>query len=309
MTSRPSHAIGFAVLLGALLVTGSGCSRSRTVNEDFSLAGSGSSQADGTGNGAQAGSGALGSGSAGFNTTPDGRRDGNVGGGSAGVPIGTAGSAGGDAPRRADGTPPPPPNGGRGVPDGRSNGGAGAGGVGVAGSTSPPMAGTGGSGASIGHQILNPQDCDSDRPFVLTIQPSGDRGSVSGWLESSPQLAFKDQLPRFDNAPDPDLALWWSIASIDQDNGTFLYFYGENDATRVAVANGARTFDEIDSDSLVFDDWVTPMVGVGAIVVFENVDTKERVAMRVDDVLDTDPSSEFAGGLCAALTASWSFDF
>lgn len=310
-----ARALGALVLLMAL----AGCSRSRGLSDQLSLGGSGGTLG-GQNTGAFAGNGLAGS-SGGNPTTgvPVPPGTGTGGAGRNAPSTGVGGAAGGVAPPptvtppppnvtppppNVTPPPPPPPDNGRAGRDGRGNGGRGGGDVGTS--------GTGGrsdSGPSIGGMILNPRGCRSDRPFVLSIAPSGDRGTVSGWLESTPMLVFEDQLPRFDPTPGPgDLDVWWSIAGLDPDTGASLYFYGENDATRVAVAVGARDFDQIDGSSLTFDDWVTPAVTPGTIVVFENTETGERVAMRADKVLDTDPDMTLSG-TCAALEASYSFDF
>jgi hypothetical protein len=282
-----------------------GCSRSRGLSDQVSLGGTGGT--GGTQNtGAFAGNGQAGITGGGNPTTGVAASGAGAGAGGQGSrPIGVAGTAGVAAPPPPTVTPPPPPppDNGRAGRDGRGSGGRGGGDANIA--------GTGGrsdSGPSVGGMILNPNGCHSERPFVLSIAPSGDRGTVSGWLESTPQLAFENELPRFDPTPGGDLAVWWSIGSVDQGMGASLYFYGENDATRVAVAVGARDFDEIDSSRLTFDDWVTPAVMPGTIVVFENTETGERVAMRADKVLDTDPNVSLSG-TCAALEASYSFDF
>jgi hypothetical protein len=294
-----------------LLLALAGCSRSRGLSDQFSLGGTGGTLGS-QNTGAFAGNGQAGISGGGNPTTgvavPPGTGAGGAGQGSR--PIGVAGTAGVAAmppptvtpPPPTVPPPPPPPDNGRAGRDGRGDGGRGGGDANVAGTGGTP---------SVGRGILNPNGCHSERPFVLSIAPSGDTGTVSGWLESTPMLVFEDQLPRFDRTPDPgDLDLWWSIAGLDQDMGPSLYFYGENDATRVAVAVGARDFDDIDSSALMFDDWVTPAITLGTIVVFENVNTGERVAMRADKVLDTDPAVDAtSGGTCAALEASWSFDF
>jgi len=164
-------------------------------------------------------------------------------------------------------------------------------------------------GARGGSNVLNPMGCSS-KPFVLTIQPSGDRGSVSGWLESTPTLSFEDLLPRFDPTPvETDLALWWSIGTIGED-GTqpHVYFYGQNSVTRVAVAEGARDFSQIDRSDLVFGDWETRPVFPGEIVVFENVKSGLMLALRLDAVYDSSPNGDDSG-LCAGIDASWTFSF
>jgi hypothetical protein len=150
----------------------------------------------------------------------------------------------------------------------------------------------------------------SGKPFVLTIQPSGDRGSVSGWLESTPTLSFEDRLPRFDPTPaETDLALWWSIGSIGGEGGqSIAYFYGQNAVTQVAVAEGARDFDQIDRGALVFNDWETRQVFPGEIVVFLHLMTGEMLALRLDAVYDADSRGD-PDGLCAGIDASWTFTF
>jgi len=178
----------------------------------------------------------------------------------------------------------------------------------------PEPAGEGGGGvAGMAGDILNPQDCATPNPFVLSIDPMGTSGSVRGWLESTAGLVFEDQLPRFVRAFDEDMlvsdrsiVLWWSIASVDSDGQDQLYFYGSDytiSATEIAVARGATRFADIDIDALDFG-LQTVEAQTGSLIVFRNTVTGEALALRVDQIFVTDAAGDV---LCAAVDASWRF--
>jgi len=186
---------------------------------------------------------------------------------------------------------------------------------GTGGEVPPPGRAGSGGGAS---QVLNPFDCDTPLPFVLSIDPSGDSGHVSGWLESTASVVFVNQLPRFaPNGPSLDtpagsIALWWSIAGFDESTGEGeLYLYGggfTSSVTELVVLDGAASFADVDRDALQFSMETTRAVGAGTIVVFRKTDTLETMALRVDGVLAADGELDSGlSGTCVAVEASWTF--
>jgi hypothetical protein len=161
-----------------------------------------------------------------------------------------------------------------------------------------------------GRQILNPQECETDRPFVLGINPDGSSGFVEGWLESTPVVAFEGELPHFDPMEKEGiLCLWWSINTVGPNAESKVYFYGTNDATSVAVAEDVEHLQEItDASSLVYDDWSTHSITIGTIVVFHHEPTDRYLALRLDDVYSGEAGDpEAREGMCAAINASWAF--
>lgn len=248
---------------------------------------------------------------------------GNAGGGASGE----GGSGAGDGSQDGAGSGASGGSGGSAVNDPEAGDGSGddpgAGGVGGS------MIGTGGSageppgfpgGGSRGSQILNPFNCDTQLPFVLSIEPDRERGHVSGWLESAPRVIFVDRRPRFarqsgppaagaSDTPEGAIALWWSIAGLRPNGDGTLYFYAGDftgSPTELAVAEDASEFEDVDLDALTFSMQTTEEIGRGAILVFRNAETLEAVALRVDSVLAAD-GGDGMDGLCAALEASWSF--
>jgi len=168
-------------------------------------------------------------------------------------------------------------------------------------------------GSALG--ILNPQGCATMFPFVLTIDPSGDTGSVNGWLESAPSVAFEQGLPRFAVGfiDTGDISTFWSIAYRDSSGGSAMYFYGglePGSPIEIAVAEGAKDFSEIDRNSLKFTQGATRSMTVGEIAVIYNPDNGVSIAIRVDAFYDTDTSVDSNGfNNCTAIDASWSFTF
>jgi hypothetical protein len=214
-------------------------------------------------------------------------------GSSGGTPAPTAGSSGGTAPIPA----------GSGGVSGRS--GRGGNTAGRAGSTAgtiapPPM------NPDEPLDPLNPQRCAVDEPTVLTIDPGGRSGQVTGWLESAPTLMFDDRyLPRFAGGlsrpmSQSDLALWWSIASLDADEeGGEFYFYALSSDTVLAAAHG-----ETDASRLMYSDEVVGPIPVGEVVVWHHLSSDRYVALRVEALYGTDSTRQAE---CAAIDASWIF--
>lgn len=257
----------------------------------------------GDGSGGRGGSGA--GGEAGANNAGDG----SAGDGNAGMSAGAASGGRGGFGAGGFGA------GGSGGTGGF--GGAGAGGAsgftgGFGGESGFGGAGEGGYSGMAG-QILNPQDCATPHPFVLSIDPAGASGSVRGWLESTAGLVFEDQLPRFVRGyfPDPasydrGIALWWSIGGVDGNGEGSLYFYGgdyTSSTSEVAVAIGANRFADIAADALDFARQNVE-ARTGSFIVYRNASTDETVALRIDQIFITDPAGD---ALCAAVDASWRF--
>lgn len=173
---------------------------------------------------------------------PDAANSGSGAGSGAGAPAGGAGNVGGPAP--GAGAPAPPP-GTTLTPPGTTPPGT-AGGAAppppIAGNVAPPPMGMAGRPADgfDPNDVLNPQRCASDHPFVLSIDPGGRSGEVQGWLESAAAVRFDESgLPRFGlngfgDESNSELTLWWSIAEISVDGRPgALWLYG-NGTTEVA---------------------------------------------------------------------------
>ena len=233
-------------------------------------------------------------------TSGDGAGADGAGSGAAGMGAGD-GSAGMSAGSSSAG------NGGSGT--------AGAGGfpAGQGGASGMSIAGEGGVSGMAG-EILNPHGCATPDPFVLSIDPVGTSGSVSGWLESAAGMVFEDQLPRFVRVFDLDttvsdrsIALWWSIGSVGDDGEGDVFFYAGEDFTsvftEVAIAQGANRFSDIDVDALAFSTQTIP-AHTGSFVAFRNTLTGEVVALRVDEVVDAGATGD---GFCASINARWLF--
>lgn len=157
--------------------------------------------------------------------------------------------------------------------------------------------------------ILNPMECEADLPFVLGINPDGNSGFVSGWLGNAPVVTFDGEIPRFEfegNGDEESLILFWSIASTGSASEPSVHFYGDNDATLVALADDVDEVQEItDATSLLFDNRVVSDVRVGEIVVFHHLTTDRYLALRLDAIYQSDsaePSDD-----CFAINASWTF--
>jgi len=215
------------------------------------------------------------------------------GGGAPAVP--TAGRDG--VPTAGRGTPPPG-TGGRPAPPPNT---------GTAGRNTPPPEGP---DAGI-FDPLNPQRCASDHPFVLSIDPGGQSGDVQGWLESAPQVVFDEyNLPRFSAdrwGPDVggELALWWSISSLDDESGGSLYFYAVNGSMEVAHVPVNRFSAIGDARNLMFVSWDVGPVPVGEIAVFHHIPTDRYVAVQVLDLYGTEDGDRRS--TCAAVDARWRF--
>jgi hypothetical protein len=161
----------------------------------------------------------------------------------------------------------------------------------------------------LGGTQLNPQPGCAARPFVISINPDGHSGSVTGWHETSPAIAFDGEYPRFMPKADDGMAFWWSVG--DTPGGASgAYFYAGTLAqaqgstpVSVAVAAGAKTFADIDVASLTFGPKVVPAVAPGTILVFEAATTPHLLAVRFDALYVLDPDIE----QCVAIDVSWTF--
>ena len=157
---------------------------------------------------------------------------------------------------------------------------------------------------------LNPRRCASDHPFVLSIDPGGQSGEVQGWLESAPQVVFDEyNIPRFSmdgptHDDDGELALWWSISSLDN-NGGSLYFYAVNRSMEVAHVAVNRFSAIGDARGLPFVSWDVGPVPVGEIAVFHHIPTDRFVAVQVLDLYGTEDGDRRE--TCAAVDARWRF--
>jgi hypothetical protein len=218
-----------------------------------------------------------------------------AGGATGGTPAPTAGASGGTAN-------PPIPAGSGGVGGRAGAGGRGGSTAGRAGSTAGTMAPT----PVDPDDPLNPQRCAVDEPTVLTIDPGGRSGEVTGWLESGPTLIFDDRfLPRFAGGAalpmrQNDLALWWSIASLEVDaEGGELYFYALSSDTVLAEAHG-----ETDASRLMYVDDAVGPIPVGEVVVWHHLPSNRYLALRVEALYGTDSTRH---AQCAATDASWIF--
>jgi hypothetical protein len=211
------------------------------------------------------------------------------------------------AGRDADPRRPPPGSGGRSGMNGRAGGPPGTGGW---------SGGSGRNGGTAGaprlpddFDPLNPQRCAVDEPTVLSIDPGGRSGSVTGWLESAPSLLFDaNDLPRFGVGPSPganagDLQLWWSIASVEPDNeGGSFYFYAYAADTDLAVVRARGALE--DASILAYETEVIGPVEIGQIVVSRQRSTGRYVAVRVVSLYGTEPERRSE---CAAIDARWQF--
>ncbi len=215
--------------------------------------------------------------------------------GGSGQAVPTAGR--GDVPTAGRGNPPPG-TAGRPAPPPNTGG---------AGGDAPQAGMTGGDP----FDPLNPQRCASDHPFVLSIDPGGQSGDVQGWLESAPQVVFDEyNIPRFSvdgPAPEDDgeLALWWSISSLDDARGGSLYFYAVNGAMEVAHVAVNRFSAIGDARNLPFSSWEVGPVPVGEIAVFHHIPTDRFVAVQVLDLYGTEDGERRS--TCAAVDARWKF--
>jgi hypothetical protein len=263
--------------------------------------------------------GVEGAGSSGSGAGRDGDGDGDVGadGSSTGSGAGRAGSSADPSTAGQSGTPPP--IGGTGSSMEPSTGAAGS-------SAQPPPIDNGrpgfeepadpdGLGAA---GVLNPQRCATDEPFVLSIDPGGTSGTVSGWLESAPTVIFDTAgLPRFGNGFNSQgsdaLMLWWSIASlgppgVDDPSEDSLYVYTLNEQTEL-VALTAQSAAEIgDAKQLTYTSFENGLIPVGPIKIMEitvlhHIPTDRYLAMQVLDVFGAD--DPLRRSECAAIEARW----
>jgi hypothetical protein len=276
----------WGALACVLMVAVAGCARSRLPIGESRLSGGagesgavGSSGAPGSfaGDGGGAGTGVV--------VSPP-----SVPGSAGGDRPGQGGVSGGTTPQGTAGSmaPPPPP-----VPSGPPD-------------PFDPFA----PGAN---DVLNPQRCATDHPFVLSIDPGGDSGEVRGWLESAPQVVFdRSNLPRFSSGgpapsedPDAELSLWWSISELSEDRPGSLWFYAASASTEVAHVS-VRSFAAIgDATHLPFVSWSVGPVAVGEVAVFHHIPSDRFVAMRALDLYGTEDSDRRE--LCAAIDARWAF--
>lgn len=191
--------------------------------------------------------------------------------------------------------------------------------------------GTGGSGSS----AVNPVDCATMNPFVLSIDPSGDQGSVSGWL-TGVGVAFDQQLPRFSHGIDDtaDISMKWSGGTggvgdqnVAADSAVTFRADGTGSSPiEIGVVTGAQDFSSIDRNAVKLrpspvETVDSDPVKVGDIVVFHSPDNDVWLAMRVDAIYFTDtsggsdvftdpsPGHTLWNGLCSAIDVSWTFSF
>jgi len=258
------------------------------------------------------GDGGVDSGAPGANPSGGGSRNSGAGGSA-------VASSGGSGPRSADGGRDFPEAGAGGS---RTIGSGGASGsfVGPLAGGAPPAEGSGGATAAAGGTLgvggvltngglggtqLNPQPGCTARPFVISINPDGHSGSVTGWHETSPAIAFDGEYPRFMPKADDGMAFWWSVGDTPD-----AYFYAGTLAQSqgstpvgVAVATGAKRFADIDVASLTFGPKVVPAVAPGTILVFEAPTTPHLLAVRFDALYVLDPDIDE----CVAIDVSWTF--
>jgi hypothetical protein len=240
--------------------------------------------------------------------TPAGEGGGGAGSGaapSAGTPgivdPGPTGAGTGPAPTAGRGDP--------GVPGGTAGT---AGAPETAGRPAPPTGTAGMPGEFDPSNVLNPQRCASEHPFVLSIDPGGNSGEVQGWLESAPAVVFdRFSLPRFglqttpDEEADGELTLWWSIAELGANGDGALWFYAGNGATEVAHVAASRPAAIGDASTLHYASWSVGPVKVGEIAVFHHLPTDRYLAVRVVDLYGTDDRDRRE--ICAAIDARWLF--
>ena len=159
--------------------------------------------------------------------------------------------------------------------------------------------------------VLNPQRCATDEPFVLSIDPGGSSGEVHGWLESAPTVVFdENDLPRFgsnfDGDQESELALWWSIAALDEDPSLWLYAtHAATELAHVALQNPAEIGD---ATTLTFTGGPEGLVSVGPVrvgelTVFHHIPTDRYLALQAIDMYGTEDSDRRAE--CAAIDARW----
>jgi hypothetical protein len=165
--------------------------------------------------------------------------------------------------------------------------------------------------------VLNPQRCASNEPYVLSIDPGSRSGQVQGWLESAPAVLFdENDLPRFGLGPRPeeeggDLALWWSIESYPagveggSEGPGALWFYAANDSTEVVHVPVDRPAAIGDATTLPFTSWSIGPVAVGEMAVFRHVPTDRYLAVQAVDLYGTEDG--VWRGECAAIDARWVF--
>jgi hypothetical protein len=156
--------------------------------------------------------------------------------------------------------------------------------------------------------VLNPFRCATEHRFVLSIDPGGDAGQVQGWLESASTVLFDEShLPRF-GASGPtdglqaDLSLWWSIYTLDEENGPGFWFYGAP-ATEIAhVAGGGGV---ADARQLVYTTQSLGPVAVGDTLVAHHIPTDRYLAIPATALYGTEDRT--MRGECAAIDARWRF--
>jgi hypothetical protein len=297
--SKGALVLALVVLLGCGRTLSADHEHGSGADADGGVEGSGSSGTDRDGNVTTSGSGSAGSSS------------------SSGTGPGRAGSGVDDDPATGggSGTPPPVTTGGTGASGATGTGATG-------GSAQPPPIGSGSAGTPApggfkgpdASHILNPQECATEEPFVLSIDPGGASGEVRGWLESAPTVVFDEVgLPRFGSqfdATDPDaLMLWWSISTLgDGETPPSLWLYTLNAETELAQLTVTSPAQIGDAKALPFVGWNGGLASVGPVqleelAVLHHIPTDRFLALQVLDLFGTDASEQ--NGFCAAIEARW----
>ena len=149
--------------------------------------------------------------------------------------------------------------------------------------------------------------CGDQVATTISINPTGDSGSISGWQANNYQLSFEQQIPYFSQGEmeQGDVSTIWFNATSTLTGPSAQFSSGTLSAStyRVAVAEGATSFANIDRNALVFSQGMTRPLRTGEIIVLDNTDNDVSVAIRIG-ALDNESSET-----CATLSLSWTFTF